>query len=103
MSRKEDQGRFVVTVPDDVTPGRPVNYLNVNVHSGNVVLDLGFMQPMYPGQEKPEAVITFRGGTNVAFLRVAHQILTGLLKQIDQDQQAPPAGAPPAAGGQVVN
>lgn len=101
--KKEDQGTFVVNVPDDIAPGRPVNYLNVNVTGGQVVLDMGFIGPLYRGMAKPEATIVFRGGTNVEFLRILHATVGGILRQLDTPQPAgaPPPAAPPAAGGQV--
>jgi len=104
VSRREDQGRFIVIVPDEVTPGRPVNYLNVNINGGtNVVLDFGFVQPFLPGMQKPEAVITFRGGTNVDFLRMLHKTTTELLAKLDELTQQGPPPPLPAAGGQITN
>lgn len=102
--KKEDQGSFVVNVPDDVSPGRHVNYLNVNVTGVNVVLDLGFIGPLYRGMDKPEATVVFRGGTTVAFLRVLHATVSGILQQIDSAPPpagSPPPAAPPAGGAQV--
>lgn len=103
--KRLEQGRFIVEISEETARGRPVNYLNVNINSGAVVLDLGFVSPLMPGMEKQEATIVFRGGTTVGFLRVLNATLTAMLKQLDEqtppDAAAPPA--PPAAVGGQIN